>query len=143
MIRLYKKKIVNINVNIVLASLITMCISIFPVKLLSLYVGSVVVLVLSSYLIDGLIDMALFTGLHCFANDGCGLLREAVILQGHRIALAVIFFLIAVSGDYYLLAYGGLERISAYLLSYLLAIVITRTIHTIYLVRTGFLEQRS
>jgi hypothetical protein len=146
MIGFYKRhRVININVNIVLASLLSILISSYIVDLTYGFFESMLVIVLSAYFIDSLIDFAIFAALHGIVNNGNGfrpLIMDIGKIQAHRIALAVIFFLIATGLDYVFMGFFGIERAYSFIFAYTFALLVTRVVHTIYGLKTGLFSPK-
>ncbi len=143
---LYKKRIININFNIFLASAVATLLAAYPVMVVSRMNHSIAFILLSAFFIDALIDGLLFWGLHWYANYRNSQLqlffRDYGLLQGHRVFLAFLFFILATSTDYSLMVLFGFERAASFIFSYLTALIITRIVHTIYGLKTGLFEEK-
>ena len=63
-----KKRIVNINVNIIIASLASIFLALYPVYLTKMIADSPRAIALISFGIDALIDFGIFIILHGFLN---------------------------------------------------------------------------
>lgn len=146
MIRHYKKRIVNINSNIIIASLTSIFLAAYPVSLTKTFIDSMVGLLLSAFLIDAIIDLGIFGTLHYVSNytkkNRKKFGRDLFTIQIHRAILSIIFFLIAVGLDFVLMV-NGIERTASFVISYTIALIITRSIHTIYGLRKGIFKNEN
>ncbi len=145
MIGFYKKRAVNINVNIILASLLSILISSYIVDATYYMFSSMLSIVLVAYFIDAVADFIIFSILHGIVNNGSGFkpfILDVGKIQSHRIVLAVIFFLIATSFDYAFMSLIGIGRTYSFILAYTLALIVTRVIHTIYGIKTGLFDSK-
>src|SRR3989344_6528283 len=109
LLKAYKeRRIVHINVNIIIAGILSTLLAIYPVYLLSNVIDNTKVFVITSFLVDGVIDFSLFSILHGFVNNKK--LRKAskirifandiLIIQKQRIVLTGIFFIFATGGHF-------------------------------------------
>ena len=147
MIGFYKRhRVININVNIILASLLAILISSYVVDLTYGLFESMLAIVMSAYLIDASIDFVIFVILHALSNNGNELkplVADIGKIQSHRIVLAAIFFLIAISLDYVFMSLLGLERAYSFIFAYTFALLVTRVIHTVYGLKTGLFDSKT
>ncbi len=142
-----KKRIVNINVNIIIASLVSIVLSLYPVYLTKMISNSAGAIALISFGIDALIDGGIFIILHGFLNKkqiinggiSSSLKRDIFRIQAERMVLSVFYFVFAVGG-HYILIMNGLGRTAAFALSYIFALALSRYIHTLYGLRFGLFE---
>lgn len=159
--RQYAKRIVNINVNIIVAGLVAMSLGTMPVHL-SRYVGvhddEHVKIKIIFFASDWLFDLIIVVGLHWLANHmpkryartrkviakaedivedappPTPFLKDTALLQLQRALLSLFlypsaWFLMSVFLDL------GMARELASMCSMILAILATRVIHTIWLIR--------
>lgn len=132
-----QKRIVHINVNIIIAGVISTVLASYPVYLASFIFKDKIIFVISAFIIDGVVDFALFGFLHFIVNlfsikNGMSInvfIHDVLRIQKHRMALISVFFILAVGGHLLLINFGLGNTIS-YVLSYISAILITRAIHT-------------
>lgn len=140
--KVYKKRIVNINFNITLASLIATLLAAYPVMLFASH-GSMTFMLLSAFMIDAILDGAIFTILHKIANNHKNhkqFILDTGKIQFQRVILSIIFFVVAITLDYSLMHYLQFQRASSFLMSYTLALIVTRSMHTIYGLKTGLFK---
>lgn len=161
-LRLYqRKKIININANIVLAGLLAVVIAAWPVylvaALLEEHLGRKIIWLESivAALIDGVVDVAIYFLLHWIANhwkpftpvseaDRADRARKkenfwktATFIQAERYLLSPIFYGVAMGGMWALQVYGGAGSKWAFVISFSAAIIVTRIIHTFWGLRSG------
>jgi len=145
-----EKRIVHINVNIILAGIFSTMLASYPVFVASSLIQNMWVFALVSFVIDGVIDFALFGLLHFFVyafhlkkNLAVNIFfNDIVRIQKQRIILSVLFFVLAVSGHLVLL-HLGFNQTGSYVVSYILSIFIIRIVHTYLGLKRGlFVELR-
>lgn len=155
--RLYqRKKIVNVNFNIVAAGLLAIVIAAYPVHLVAGLINRYLVesvywwaIPLAAALIDGIIDVTIYFSLHWLANHWRPLKpvseadrrhhakkerfwRTATFIQAERYLLSPIFYFIAMGGMWLLHQVGGMGNAGAFVISFSVAIIVTRIIHTVW-----------
>lgn len=164
--RLYqRKRVVNINVNVFVAGVVSIALAKYPVMLISAWIGHEHKLLISvlAYVIDTTIDILMYFGLHWIANHwrpswvavSAPSVREnekptqqrsfwvdVALVQAERIALVPIFALMAISGTWAFQHFGELTPSWAFVWAFLIAMVITRILHTIWGYKTGTFRDR-
>lgn len=149
MLEKYKRnRLININGNVIIASLIGTALAIYPVHLTKMITNSDWLIVLLSFFIDGTLDVIIFISLHIFIHKShvAGfkpskiILKDILKIQSQRIVLSIFYLIFAVGGHYLLLQFD-FERTIAFLIAYLGALIISRILHTIYGLRTGLFEK--
>lgn len=147
-----RKRVVNINVNVTAAGLAALALAILPVK----WIGQTLpddqrlLRVIIPYFIDVVFDGTVYFALHWLANhwrpqapeplDRARVRQffaDALSVQAERIALVPLFALIAFGGMWFHEHHKLLSYHWAFFFTYLIAIVITRVVHTIIGYRTG------
>lgn len=161
--RLYqRKKIINVNVNIVLAGLVAVLLSKYPVHWMSQAIGPGLhwLKALLAGVIDATVDIGLYFLLHWVANhwrplkpksdlerrafENVGSFwKNATLVQAERYLLSPIFYIIAVGGMWALSAYTPLRESWAFVVAFSGAIIVTRIIHTVWGLSSGRFEWRS
>jgi len=134
---------VNINLNIVIASLASIALAAYPVKLAAGISDNVLFILLSAFLIDAIFDFTIFSILHVLLNFKNGfifLVKDIGTIQIHRIVLSVLFFIISVGTDFVLMQFFGIERAASFVVAYVFALIITRTVHTVYGIKSGLFK---
>lgn len=149
-----RKRVININANVTVAGLLALVLAIYPV----MWIGHVVpeeyrlLRIIIPYFIDMLLDGTVYFVLHWIANhwrpgqpepmDRARIRRfatDALIVQAERMALVPVFALIALGGlwlhEHHRVL--DLEYHWAFFITYLIAILVTRILHTIIGYRTG------
>lgn len=149
MINRYRKsRIFNINANIIIASLASIIVAIYPVHLTKMFVSSAILISLISFGIDAVFDLVIFVVLHLCVHrhhvkrflPSKTILKDIFRIQFHRGVLSGIYFVVAV-GTHYFLLMQGIERAIGFVLAYVLALLVTRSLHTFYGLRTGLFER--
>ncbi|PCI07233.1 hypothetical protein COB72_10655 [bacterium] len=154
-----RKRVVNINVNVFIAGLLSIAIAKYPIMLLSDIIGHEHKLKLSilAYVIDTVIDVLLYFGLHWIANHWRPIKQSGIVdtlttpsesrtknflvdvgkVQAERFALVPIFALIAMGGMWALQHYSSLKPDWAFVVAFIIAMCVTRVIHTIWGYKSG------
>ena len=150
--RFYQRhKILNINVNIVAAGLLAILAAKWPVKWVSELFGEAhkVYIVVAAAIIDGIADVLIYYVLHWVANhwrplkashkrdtadDHRKFFRNATLVQFERMALTPVYYGVAMGLMYYLAEHRGYSDHWAFVCGFATGIVVTRILHTSYLV---------
>lgn len=154
-----RKRVVNINVNVFVAGLLSIAIAKYPIMLLSEMIGHEHKFKLSvlAYVIDTVIDVGLYFGLHWIANHWRPIKKTKLVntlttpedsrtsnflvdvakVQAERFALVPIFALIAMGGMWALQHYSNFKPDWAFVVSFIAAMLVTRVIHTVWGYRSG------
>ena len=158
--RQYARRIVNINVNIVVAGLLAIVLTAIPLHL-SRYVGvddnhKTTILVIT-FVSDWVIDLLIAVGLHWLANHwprklkGKGLiqkaeeviesapppipfLKDATTIQLQRACLSPLLYAIALGTQWFLIEQGFARELAA-ITGFTTGILVCRVIHTFWLIR--------
>lgn len=146
---LYKRRIVNINCNIIFAAVFSSIATAICIWLLTEYLFTFEypkkIIVVATLLIDLVFDVIIYFVLHYYSNQFRGNMKafyaDATLIQFQRAMLSPILYIIAVSTQYYLLLRGVTPWITVFI-AYGIAVFITRIIHTIYGLRTGLFLRR-
>ena len=160
-----RKRVVNINVNVFLAGIFSIALAKYPVLILSELIGHEHKLAISvmAYIIDTVIDVCLYFGLHWIGNHWNPLKETHIVdklttpadsrtknflvdvgkVQAERIALVPLFAAIAISGMWALQHYAEIKPNWAFVIAFVVAMIITRILHTIWGLRSGtFCDER-
>ena len=159
-----RKRVVNINVNVFLAGLLSIILAKYPIILISEYIGTEHKFKISviAYVLDTTIDIALYFGLHWIANHWRPLEQSGIAdklttpkdkrsknflldvgrVQAERIALVPIFAFISMGGMWSLLHYTTFTTGWAFVTSFIAAMIVTRILHTIWGYQTGLFDQQ-
>lgn len=158
LVRFYQRsRLLNINLNLVLAGFIAIALAKFPVKLVALWLGPEhkALITFIAYCIDTVFDVAVYFGLHWIANHwkpsvvhGKGprperpahrknFLVDAGRVQAERLVLVPVFAAVSMGLMYSLQKYAGVPASWAFVYSFATAILVTRTLHTISGIWTG------
>ncbi len=160
-LRLFKlyqrKRVININVNVTMAGLLALALAKFPVAWTAELIGREhkFLISIAAYFIDMIFDGVVYFALHWLANHwkpgepepvdrarGKRFFADALIVQAERIALVPLFALIAIGGMYLLQHHTDLKIGWAFVITYLVAIFITRILHTIIGYQTGTFDDK-
>jgi len=153
-----RKRVVNINLNIFVAGLISIAIAKYPVLLISNFVGHEHKLLISvlAYIVDTIIDIFVYFGLHWIANHwrphdtlpdephpenqdskAKKFLIDAGKVQAERFALVPVFALIAIGCTWGLQHFTTITPDWAFVFAFIFAMCVTRIIHTVWGYRSG------
>ncbi len=143
-----RNRLVNINTNVVIASVLGTALAAFPVHLTKMITHSELAIVAISFFIDGIFDVVIFMGLHILIHKehikglkpSRAIIDDLLKIQSQRVVLSVIYLVFAIGGHYILLIFG-VERTIAFIASYLGALVVSRSVHTLYGLKTGLFEK--
>ena len=125
----------NINANIVLADIVSTAGTALIMEAVHAKLPTRLIIVAVTAIIDGAISIAVFAGLHTYANRARGM-KDLFRVQLHRWILSPLHYLVGSALQFALLAAGVRVGISV-LLAYLSAVAIVRTIHTLYGKKSG------
>jgi len=120
----------NINANIVLADFVSTAATALVIEALQARLPTRLAIVIVTAIVDGVISLAVFAGLHTYANRSRGM-KDLLRVQLHRWALSPLNYLVGSGLQYTLLAAGVRVGISV-VVAYLSALAVVRTVHTIY-----------
>jgi len=146
-----RKRLVNINVNLVAAGLLAILLAKLPVGWISDWLGPEHKLAITviAYAIDTVLDVAVYFGLHWAANHwrpGAlhkgqpkvakpkhrrNFFADAGRVQAERLVLVPVFAGVSMGMMYSLQKYAGMDASWAFVVGFVSAIVVTRTLHTI------------
>ena len=143
-------RIINININILLASTLSTLLAAYPVYWMSTLLDSYRGIVVFSFAVDSVMDAFLFSALHLLVHRAhllnkparYRLYKDLFTIHQHRGILSVVFFAMATSAHYFLMEPGGLAATPSFILAYLSSLLVTRTLHTLYGIRTGLFTPR-
>ena len=125
----------NINANIVLADILSTAATALVIEALQARLPTPLAIVIVTAIVDGTISLSVFAGLHTYANPASGV-KDLVRVQLHRWALSPLHYLVG-SGMQFMLLAAGVRPGIGVLLSYLSAVAIVRTVHTLYGKKSG------
>jgi len=156
--RLYARRIVNVNVNVVLAGILALGPTVVVVHLsryfglerLSAHIGVKVELLIMaiSFVADLVSDVSIYFVLHWLANHSANrrlkevdqayvhlsVMRDASIVQLQRAILSPLLYCVAFGLQYSLLS-QGVAREAATAIGFILGILTTRVLHTMWMLR--------
>jgi hypothetical protein len=148
-----RKRILNINANIVASGLLAVLIAKYPVYLVGEAIGTEhrFLITLAAGGIDMVVDVAIYYALHWLANHWHprwkkaakrkhkrSFFHDASLIQFERAILSPLYYLVAMGLMYLLQRWGWVEHHSwAFVIGFVTGILVTRVAHTIWGVRTG------
>jgi len=144
-----RNRLWHINGNIIISGILSAMIVSAIIHASEIWeVGNIGHVVLFTFALDTLIDPAIFFLLH-YRSSKQGLkefrynffIKDAIRIQGHRIILTGLYYLIALSLQFTLLL-EGVRSGKSVIYSYVTALLITRIIHTFYGLKTGLFETK-
>jgi len=153
--KLYQRhKILNINVNVILSGFLAIAVAKFPVMRITAWISAdhAFMKTVAAALIDGVADVIIYYALHYVANhwrpfrpkserdqpDEPGLfVRNATLVQFERFALTPVYYLIAMGLMYSLIKWSDVADSWAFVIGFGVAIIVTRIMHTLWMVRQG------
>ena len=146
MITHYKnKRIVNINVNIILAGIFSTLLAAYPVYLTNFFTDDMGIIIFISFIADAILDFLFFGFFHRmthFNHSKKIVAMDFALIQSHRIVLSIFYYVLAGSTQLALM-HAGFYRTGSFIVAYLFALLITRTIHTWYGLRTRLFDKLS
>jgi hypothetical protein len=151
------RRIININVNVVTAGLLSVAIAKWPVALMAAAIGHdhKLLITVLAYVIDTAVDISLYFGLHWVANHwrpasvhGNGprkpkpkhrrnFLADVGRVQAERLALVPVFAAVAMGLMYALQHVWAVRPSWAFVFGFIAAIFVTRVVHTVAGMWTG------
>lgn len=158
LVRFYQRsRLLNINLNLVVAGVLAIALAKFPIMVISGWLGPEKKLLITviAYGLDTLLDVAAYFGLHWVANHWRpssvhgkdpkherpahrkNFLLDAGRVQAERMALVPVFAVVSMGMMYGLQKFGGVSASWAFVYSFATAILVTRTLHTISGIWTG------
>jgi hypothetical protein len=160
--RHYARRVVNVNVNILLANSLALGLTALAVhfsRRLGITDDQKWLIVWFTFGVDLVLDVAIYFGLHWIANHWPRRLwqapkelmedtpkpsffRDVANVQLQRMALSVLFYGIAVGGQKWLLAQGH-DRVFSQMAGYGVAIGTTRVLHTLWMLRNERAEKKA
>jgi hypothetical protein len=146
--RIYARRIVNVNVNVIIAGLLAMCLTLIPVHLTRNFTENKFVIWGVTVGVDVLFDVAIYYALHWLANHmprkerrpvlpgvtELSFLRDASLVQFERAMLGPIYYGVF-SGVQLWTLHIGWEREWATVAGIGSALATTRFLHTLWMIR--------
>lgn len=157
-VRFYQRsRLVNINLNLVVAGLIAIALAKYPVMLIAQWLGpeNKLKITILAYALDTVLDVCVYFALHWVANHWRpsalhgkeptpnrprhrrNFLLDAGRVQAERMVLVPVFAAVSMGMMYGLQKYAGMTASWAFVYSFASAIVVTRALHTISGIWTG------
>ncbi len=151
-LRFYRRRIVNVNINIVLAGLLALVPTTIAARLAEHHFGeeSYLAITAVTFVADAISDVAVYYVLHWIANhmpgakaDGPGsaayghlsYIKDATLVQFERMCLSPLLYLIALATQYSMMRFGGTPSAWATIVGFIAAIAVTRVLHTLWMLR--------
>jgi hypothetical protein len=145
LLRIYRRRIVNVNINIVLAGLLALVPTTIAARLAERQFGegSYLAITAVTFVADAVSDVAVYYVLHWIANHMPGAkagdsgsvayghlsyIKDATLVQFERMCLAL-------ASQYSLMRFGGVPSTWATIVGFVAAIATTRVIHTFWMLR--------
>ncbi len=155
--RLYSRRIVNINVNIVLAGLLAMGPTALVAHLTHYIPGLKHPMAITGIILvaDAFFDVMIYYLLHWLANHypkhregglaeaGLSFIRDASLVQFERTMLIPVFYGTTAGLSWWLLHHNTLAREWTTVISLLCGITVTRIVHTTWMLRQERLRARN
>ena len=152
LIALYRRRIVNVNVNIVTAGLLALLPTTFAAHAAEHAIGQDQYLAITAvtFVADAVSDVAVYYLLHWIANHTPAAkaarpasaayghlpyLKDATLVQFERMCLSPLLYLLALATQYGLMRFASVSSTLATIVGFCLAILITRVLHTTWMVR--------
>lgn len=147
-----RKRIVNINVNILASGLLAVLVAKYPVDVIGHWIGPDrrVLITLAAGAVDMVVDVLLYYALHWLANHWSppwkrsrnaspqrSFFRDASVVQFERAILSPLYYLIAMGLMYVLQKFGGMAHGWAFVAGFTFGLFVTRIVHTAWGLRTG------
>lgn len=149
-----RKRVVNINLNILAAGFISIAIAKYPVMLIGEWIGPEHKFLISviAYVLDTTIDVCMYYGLHWVANHwnprgnlpkdntlpkSRKFMQDATRVQAERLALVPIFMLVSMGGMWALQHFYEVTHSWAFVFAFVAAMFVTRIAHTLWGYRSG------
>lgn len=149
-----RKRVVNINLNILAAGFISIAIAKYPVYLIGEWIGPEHKFLISviAYVLDTAIDVCMYYGLHWIANHwnprgnlpkdntlpkSRKFMQDATRVQAERLALVPIFMLVSMGGMWALQHFYHITHSWAFVFAFVAAMIVTRVIHTFWGYQSG------
>jgi len=157
-----RKRIININANIITSGLLAIVLSKYPVLWVGRFIGTdhPMRITIAAGVIDMIVDVFMYYALHWMANhwkpswkknapnknapqpgskaDTMTFMRDASLIQFERVLLSPLYYAVAM-GLMYGLQTGTthMDHSWAFVIGFTSGIVVTRIVHTIWGLRTG------
>jgi hypothetical protein len=149
-----RKRVVNINLNILAAGFISIAIAKYPVFLIGEWIGPEQKFLISviAYVLDTTIDVCMYYGLHWVANHwnprgnlpkdntlpkSRKFMQDATRVQAERLALVPIFMLVSMGGMWALQHFYDITHSWAFVFAFVAAMLVTRIVHTFWGYQSG------
>lgn len=147
---LYSRRIVNVNVNVVLAGLLALPPTVLVVYL-SRHLGvtddQAFLITAITFFADIVFDVAIYFALHWLANhmprrskwihpayEGLSFVRDATLVQFERAVISPLLYCVALGLQHYLMLMGS-SRERATVIGFIVGIAVARVIHTLWMLR--------
>ncbi len=158
--RLYARRIVNINVNVVVAGLLALALTLIPVHYSRHFgVEDKRAIILITFVSDVVFDVLIYYFLHWVANhmphrwrtkrtrtgevkERLSYFRDATLVQFERALLSPAYYGVSLGIQAGLL-YSGVDRVPATIWAYASGILATRTLHSLWMMRSPRARRKS
>ncbi|MCC6321037.1 MAG: hypothetical protein IT438_06315 [Phycisphaerales bacterium] len=160
---IYARRIVNVNVNIVLAGLLALLPTLAVVHLVErllasgfhpnehLHLSDQATITGVTFVADMIFDVSIYYGLHWLANhwrrkghdqleniaeaaaENVPFFKDATKVQVQRMVLSPLLYLIFLGGQFTLMTTLGMRAVYATMIGFVCAILVARTLHTFWM----------
>jgi hypothetical protein len=152
LLRWYRRRIVNVNINIILAGVLALIPTAAAAHLAEAHFGVDHPLLMAAvtFFVDAVADIAVYYLLHWVANHmpiggpreptsaaygHLPYLHDATLAQFQRMCLSPLLYIIALGGQYALHSWKEVPVVWATAISFIAGILVTRVLHTLWMVR--------
>ena len=157
--KLYQRhKLININVNVATAGLLAILVAKYPVHVIDWVFdrhfgeGHALLKSIAAAVVDGVADVVIYYVLHWLANhwrpygthhesdhpdDARHFFRNATLVQFERLVLSPVFYVVSIGLMWAFQHYWQIRAGWAFVFAFGAGILITRVLHSIYMIRTG------
>lgn len=144
--RLYGRRVINVNVNIVLAGVLALIPTVGVVHLVTRFgVEDKRLITGITFVADVIFDVGIYFVLHWMANRlplrgrlspaiHLKLFKDATLVQFERMTISPLFYFVALGGQHTLL-HMGITPEPATVMGFAAAIFVTRSLHTMWMLR--------
>ena len=154
--RLYQRRIINVNINIAVAGFLAMAPTVGIIHLMTTLThmpepedmsqGQKLFINAMTFIVDIFFDVVIYYGLHWLANHSPWrsekladaskpqFLKDASIVQFERACLSPLFYIIALGGQNLLMQFN-VDAAIATAICFTAAILVSRVLHTLWMLR--------
>jgi len=154
---LYDRRIINVNVNIIVAGILALIPTAFAAHAADRFLGvnNNLLIVVITFVVDAISDVGVYYLLHYIANympratprantspayAHVPYIKDATLVQFERMCLSPLLYVVALGSQYALMEWWQVGSASATVVGFTLGITVSRALHTIWMLRA---EQRA